>query len=139
MPVLSKPIYETFTLVNDPLHATVTIRQARFGEMRQRAETVSKMRYMPQGSNMIYEQDFNTEDAKAYDIYLTLAAASNFLDEDGNEVLRFKRDGNVDRLAMTDRDFYRVLDNIEPAIVNEIYGYVLKVNPSFRGAQGEGE
>jgi hypothetical protein len=147
MRISSKPIMETFALKTDPEGiAKVTIAQATFGSSRRIAETTSKQihRWNDQAVGVMeMERNFNFRDEQALKIFETLTGTEGMVDDDTNQPwFNFTPVDGVMRPA--DRDQFNIqLNKLPDLTIDEIYGYVLKMNPQWdpaaKDALGKGE
>ena len=128
MQIKSKPITQEFPLITDPDKlARITIKQATFGEDKQRADSYAvSQRYWKEGVGMVIEQNENKARLIAREIYLTMIGGSGFL-KDGKEVFAFKNG----KLDMTEGEFYVQLDELDGGMVKEMSDCVYKVNPTW--------
>jgi hypothetical protein len=142
MKVTSKPTMQEFELTTDPDGvAKVVIKQATFAQTRFRNELLSKRRYITEdeiGGRSAMEQDWNASDVMARDIFLTLADASGFPVDDGEELFKFREGKNgLGVLDMNEITFGVKLGLLPDEVVEEIHDCVLRVNPQWGAAKGE--
>ena len=128
MQIKSKPITQEFALATDPDKvARITVKQATFGEDKQRADSyATSTRYWKEGVGMVIEQNENRARLIAKEIYTTLVSATGFL-KDGKEAFAFKNG----KLDMTEGEFYAQLDELDGDMVKEMVDCVYKVNPTW--------
>lgn len=140
----TKSVEKTRMITSDPDgKLTVTIRQAAFGESRQRAELTAGMRIVETGKDntLAMEQDVNQNDIKAKSIYLTLSGITGIEDEDGNvvEPIPFRKEGGKNVVAIGEAAFNRVISNWPDEVIDEIYDFVLEMNPQWDNRKKRGE
>lgn len=132
MQIKSKPTEKTFTLRTDPDgKATVTIRQATFRENMLRADAFSTYRRVYANRPGERDEVFETRNSARVwlkEIYITLSGAVGFVDEEGEELFRFKK-GQLD---MSESEFEHIFGQIDDEqLVREIHNCVVTVNPGW--------
>lgn len=135
MKVIALTIEKTFKLLTDPDEkAEVGFRQATFGEDLRRQEMFAKRTQIftdeDQGEFRV-EQDYNALDVMVREIYLTMTQATGFEDAVGNEVFRFKAEGNKKMVDMPEAEFRSKLFIMNTEQVREIHKRMLEVNPQW--------
>lgn len=128
MQIKSKPVTQEFALATDTDGvAKITIRQATFGQDKQRTDSYATSRQLWQeGVGLVIEKNNNAARVIAKEIYVTIVGATGFY-RDGKEMFSFK-DGKLD---MTEGEFYAQLDELDGAMVKEMSDCVYKVNPTW--------
>jgi hypothetical protein len=144
MIISKKPVVQSFNVEADPEgKLTVEIRQANFNEDMRRADLVARQRLVrsdERGNETAIEQDYNVEEARAVDIYLTLSGLEGITDEDGKEVklVDFVDRGGVRRIKGSQQSFFEAIGRLPTPVIREIHKYVLEVNPQWDpNAEGE--
>lgn len=134
MKINTKPETQTFVLKSDPDgKASITVRQARTGDNIELAKLFDEQsRVWGEDDNRVeLKQRWNYELIKRKRAFRTLAGATELLDEDGNELFRFREGKNGPELAMSEDSFNRVWGILPPEVTTEISEYVLVVNPQW--------
>lgn len=135
MRVLSKPVEKLFKLKTDPDgEATITVRQATFGDNKQIADLTAKTirRWSDREAGPIeLEQEFNYLEERALRIYLTVTNISGILDDETSQPLfEFKEFGKVSRPKSKD-NFFGALEKLPNQVVEEMHQCVLDMNPQW--------
>lgn len=141
MKIKSAPIVKTFALKSDvDKEAKVTIRQATFEDSRLRSELFARTRYIfdnAEQGQFTQEQDINTRDMEALEIYLTLCGAEGIFDEGGTPYFTFTETTPARPDGKT--KFLTRLGALPEDVVREIHTYVREVNPQWGAAPTDAE
>jgi len=133
--IIAETIEKSFKLLTDPEEkAEVSFRQATFGEDIARQEMFAKRtQVFTDGDDGEYrvEQAYNQLDIHVREIFLTLSAATGFVDKVGNEVFRFKDYEGKHGLDMNEAEFRKHLLRMTTEQVNEMHKRMLEVNPQW--------
>jgi len=131
--ILSKtPITRTFFLKADPEgKASVTIRQANNGDEMDIAKLGERQRWSRNvdGTNDLVVQ-FNYEETKRLQVKLVLTDTAEILDDEGKSAFTFRMGKNGNEIANTDQ-FNATWARMDVVVADEIYEYVLDVNPNW--------
>lgn len=131
MRIASLPTIQTFQLKTDPEGtAEVDIRQVTFEDERLRDELFKTRRTLVDDRGMAigFEQDINLREIGLKEIYLTIAGARNFQDDDGKEIFSFRDN----RRPTSEAQFRQALGKLSDEMVSEIHEKVLVVNPQWK-------
>lgn len=145
MPVkLTTPLVKDFALERTDLAypsdgdpTKITVRQATQAENERRSLIHSEVTQIINSSSALKEelqlrQQWSIEELKRMEVYLTLVGC-NILDEDGNDLFRFKTVNGRQEIGMNENEFKRAWGKLPPDIAQEIHEKVLEVNKTWAG------
>lgn len=137
-------VTKDFDLKNDPDgEAKITVKQANFGASAEREELSARIRWVTTGEiagEMAAEQHRNFMKVWVKELYFTLMAASGFMNEDNEELFKFRNKPNSlgIYLDMSETQFWNAVASLPYEIVEEMHDAVLNVNPQWDpNRQGE--
>ncbi len=133
--ILSKtPILKTFGLrADEEGKATVTIRQANNGDEMEIAKLGERQRWVgnDNGETRDLEVKFNYEETKRLQVRRVLAGTTDIFAADGvTPAITFRDGANGQEVAKAD-EFNAVWAKLPSVVADEIYEYVLDVNPQW--------
>ncbi len=140
MKISMKPVTQTFKLSADPEGlTTITIKQATNGDNIRRNQLMESQSWSddPITGERKLTIRWNPARRARLESFLTLAGADLEDEDTGKPLFRFKDGKNGPELAMTEQEFNYVWDHLPQAIVDEIYEFVLQVNPQWDPLSGE--
>lgn len=137
-----KPIVKQFTLDFDvEAKSTVTIRQIKTGDLVQLGDLFSEQTQVWDDEDfgqVQLKRKWNAEELKQERAYRTLVGLDLTVEESGESWFRFKEGKNGPELDMSRAAFIERWGLLDPALANEIYKFVVEVNPVFDpSASGE--
>lgn len=131
--IQSKPLLKTFKLASDvDGEAEIVVRQAREGEHIERNNLFAKQtRVYDQSDDIKLQQEFNRRALARKEAYITLGRVTGITDEHGNELFKTKEsdDGPSVKAAMSEQEFNRKWNLLDPRLAAEIVEAVYDVNP----------
>lgn len=142
MKVKIKPITKQFPLKGDETGlSTVTIRQIKTADLVQLGDLFSEQTQVwddAELGKMQLKNKWNPQALKQERAYRTLVAADISSEETGESLFKFKQTKNGPELDMSRKDFIEAWGSLDAELTDEIYDYVVEVNPVFNpNASGE--
>lgn len=137
-----KPITQQFNLEYDVEgQSTVTIRQVKAGDLVRLGDLFAEQTQIWDDEDLgaiQLKRKWNAEELKQERAYCSLVGLDLTVEETGEPWFKFKEGRNGPELAMTRAEFIERWGLLDAELANEIYGYVVKVNPVFDpNASGE--
>lgn len=147
MPIkLSAPIEQEFVLEkadetygNDGEPTRIVVRQATQAQNEKRSRVYSEVNRVLSSSlddgETILRQQWSWEELKRMEVYLSLVDC-NIMNEDGNPLFKFRKNGNHQIMDMTTSAFEKAWGLLPTDVAMEIHEKVMEVNLSWRNPLG---
>lgn len=141
MAVAMKPVSRRFELQSDP-GSTINVRQVRTGDLVHLGNLFSDQTHEweeQEVGRVRMTRKWNFEELKRERVYVTLVGCDIVSEETNEPIFKFREGKRGPELDMTPAQFYAVWGALPVEITDEIYNYVLVVNPVFGNPKAQGE
>lgn len=143
MKLNTKPIQTRFIVTSDPDgEMWVEIRQATFNDSHQVRELSARTSFLDTKDGIELKTEVNQADLMFRMIFLTLVGIGGIYDAEDEHVeiefLKFREQNGRISVAHSEQEFRRIFGQLPDEIVEEIYQFVLDMNPQWDNRRNSG-